>query len=100
MRRWVFQPPVPSLQPGERANFSTEVRPIPGRHGARERRVHRLAVRRMRLSMRMAGRRRSLAAILARSGGDPRMIEAPSKIAARFGHLNSDREPDLKYWRQ
>ena len=29
MRRWVFQPPVPSLQPGERANFSTEVRPIP-----------------------------------------------------------------------
>ena len=29
MRRWVFQPPVPTLQPGERANFSTEVRPIP-----------------------------------------------------------------------
>ena len=29
MRRWVFQPPVRSLQPGERANFSTEVRPIP-----------------------------------------------------------------------
>jgi hypothetical protein len=28
-RRWIFQPPVPSLQPGERANFSTEVRPIP-----------------------------------------------------------------------
>jgi hypothetical protein len=37
-------------------------------------------------TMRMAGRRRSLAAILARSGGDLRMIEAPSKIAARFGH--------------
>jgi hypothetical protein len=29
MRRWIFQPPVPSLAPGERANFSTEVRPIP-----------------------------------------------------------------------
>jgi hypothetical protein len=29
MRRWVFQPPVQTLQPGERANFSTEVRPIP-----------------------------------------------------------------------
>jgi hypothetical protein len=29
MRRWIFQPPVQSLQPGERANFSTEVRPIP-----------------------------------------------------------------------
>ena len=29
MRRWIFQPPVPTLQPGERANFSTEVRPIP-----------------------------------------------------------------------
>jgi hypothetical protein len=29
MRRWVFQPPVRTLQPGERANFSTEVRPIP-----------------------------------------------------------------------
>jgi hypothetical protein len=29
MRRWVFQPPVQSLQPGQRANFSTEVRPIP-----------------------------------------------------------------------
>jgi hypothetical protein len=29
MRRWIFQPPVQTLQPGERANFSTEVRPIP-----------------------------------------------------------------------
>lgn len=29
MRRWIFQPPVATLQPGERANFSTEVRPIP-----------------------------------------------------------------------
>jgi hypothetical protein len=29
MRRWIFQPPVRTLQPGERANFSTEVRPIP-----------------------------------------------------------------------
>src|SRR5688572_6960819 len=29
MRRWIFQPPVQSLQPGQRANFSTEVRPIP-----------------------------------------------------------------------
>ena len=29
MRRWIFQPPVQSLAPGERANFSTEVRPIP-----------------------------------------------------------------------
>jgi hypothetical protein len=29
MRRWIFQPPVHSLAPGERANFSTEVRPIP-----------------------------------------------------------------------
>ena len=29
MRRWIFQPPVQTLQPGERANFSTEVSPIP-----------------------------------------------------------------------
>jgi len=29
VRRWVFQPPVAQLQPGARANFSTEVRPIP-----------------------------------------------------------------------
>ena len=29
VRRWVFQPPVQSLAPGARANFSTEVRPIP-----------------------------------------------------------------------
>jgi hypothetical protein len=29
MRRWVFQPPVASLAPGERANFKTEVRPVP-----------------------------------------------------------------------
>jgi len=29
MRRWIFQPPVQTLAPGERANFSTEVRPIP-----------------------------------------------------------------------
>lgn len=29
MRRWIFQPPVQSLAPGQRANFSTEVRPIP-----------------------------------------------------------------------
>jgi hypothetical protein len=28
-RRWIIQPPVPTLQPGERANFSTEVGPIP-----------------------------------------------------------------------
>jgi len=27
------------------------------------------------------------------------MIEAPSKIAARFGHLNSNREPFIE-WRQ
>ena len=29
VRRWVFQPPVAQLQPGQRANFSTEVRQIP-----------------------------------------------------------------------
>jgi hypothetical protein len=29
VRRWVFQPPVQSLAPGARANFRTEVRPIP-----------------------------------------------------------------------
>lgn len=29
VRRWQFQPPVASLQPGARANFTTEVRPIP-----------------------------------------------------------------------
>ena len=29
MRRWIFQPPVRTLAPGQRANFSTEVRPIP-----------------------------------------------------------------------
>jgi hypothetical protein len=34
-----------------------------------------------------------LAAILARSGGDLRMIEAPSEIAARFGHPHSNWEP-------
>jgi hypothetical protein len=29
VRRWVFQPPVQTLAPGQRANFKTEVRPIP-----------------------------------------------------------------------
>lgn len=29
VRRWQFQPPVTTLSPGERANFSTEVRPVP-----------------------------------------------------------------------
>ena len=29
LRRWVFQPQVSQLQPGERANFKTEVRPVP-----------------------------------------------------------------------
>jgi hypothetical protein len=29
MRRWIFQPPVQTLAPGERANFRTEVRPVP-----------------------------------------------------------------------
>jgi hypothetical protein len=29
MQSWVFPPPVQTLAPGERANFSTEVRPIP-----------------------------------------------------------------------
>lgn len=29
MRRWVFDPPVRQLAPGERANFKTEVRPVP-----------------------------------------------------------------------
>jgi hypothetical protein len=29
VRRWVFQPPVQTLAPGERANFSTEVHPLP-----------------------------------------------------------------------
>ena len=29
VRRWVFQPPVRTLAPGQRANFSTEVRPLP-----------------------------------------------------------------------
>jgi hypothetical protein len=29
MRRWVFEPPVRQLAPGERANFTTEVRPVP-----------------------------------------------------------------------
>jgi hypothetical protein len=29
VRRWQFQPPVQTLQPGERADFKTEVRPIP-----------------------------------------------------------------------
>lgn len=29
VRRWQFQPPVATLAPGERANFETEVRPIP-----------------------------------------------------------------------
>lgn len=27
--RWVFEPPVRQLAPGERANFKTEVRPVP-----------------------------------------------------------------------
>lgn len=29
VRRWVFQPPVTQLAPGARANFKTEVRPLP-----------------------------------------------------------------------
>jgi hypothetical protein len=29
VRRWVFQPPVPQLGPGERASFQTEVHPLP-----------------------------------------------------------------------
>lgn len=29
VRRWVFAPPVKQLGPGERANFRTEVRPLP-----------------------------------------------------------------------
>jgi hypothetical protein len=29
VRRWVFEPPVRQLAPGERANFKTEVRPVP-----------------------------------------------------------------------
>jgi hypothetical protein len=29
IRRWVFEPPVKQLAPGERANFKTEVRPVP-----------------------------------------------------------------------
>jgi len=29
VRRWVFQPPVQTLAPGQRANFKTEVRPLP-----------------------------------------------------------------------
>jgi hypothetical protein len=29
MRRWVFEPPVRQLAPSERANFETEVRPVP-----------------------------------------------------------------------
>jgi hypothetical protein len=29
VRRWVFEPPVRQLAPGERANFETEVRPVP-----------------------------------------------------------------------
>jgi hypothetical protein len=29
VRRWVFQPPVPALGPGERASFQTEVHPLP-----------------------------------------------------------------------
>ena len=29
MRRWVFEPPVRQLAPGERVNFQTEVRPVP-----------------------------------------------------------------------
>jgi hypothetical protein len=29
VRRWVFDPPVTQLGPGERANFKTEVRPLP-----------------------------------------------------------------------
>lgn len=29
VRRWQFQPPVATLGPGERANFKTEVRPVP-----------------------------------------------------------------------
>jgi hypothetical protein len=29
LRRWVFQPPVQTLAPGQRANFTTEVRPLP-----------------------------------------------------------------------
>ena len=29
LRRWVFNPPVTQLAPGERANFRTEVRPVP-----------------------------------------------------------------------
>ncbi|MEZ5831088.1 MAG: hypothetical protein R3D05_07900 [Dongiaceae bacterium] len=30
IQRWVFQPPVRTLAPGQRANFKTEVRPLPG----------------------------------------------------------------------
>jgi hypothetical protein len=29
VRRWQFEPPVATLAPGERANFTTEVRPLP-----------------------------------------------------------------------
>jgi hypothetical protein len=29
IRRWVFEPPVRQLAPGERVNFTTEVRPVP-----------------------------------------------------------------------
>ena len=29
VRRWEFQPPVQTLQPGARADFKTEVHPIP-----------------------------------------------------------------------
>jgi len=29
VRRWEFEPPVKQLAPGERANFQTEVRPVP-----------------------------------------------------------------------
>jgi hypothetical protein len=29
VRRWVFQPPVQTLEPGGRANFQTEVNPLP-----------------------------------------------------------------------
>ena len=29
MRRWIFEPPVQTLAPGERANFKTEVRLVP-----------------------------------------------------------------------
>lgn len=29
VRRWVFEPPVKQLAPGERANFRTEVQPLP-----------------------------------------------------------------------